>query len=262
MSEGIGIFPFGEPVEILRQEDRSPKRAFVLGVYASAVHARWIGPDEKLRARALAVASEPEIFWRGDGAAEIIEPIEIPPALGHLAPAAARYNGPSGKALDEHILAPLGLQREDAWLCDLVPHACMNPDQREAIERTYLPVMIAYGLPEPSFPPVPQVPADAARRDEILAEIRASEADTLILLGDDPIRWFLTPYDPRWNRLRDFGTEADAYGRLHAVDLDGTSIDVLPVAHPRQVAQLGRSSLRWYELHKTWTGETAPGVLG
>jgi hypothetical protein len=43
----IGKFPFGEPVQEVVQTDCTHKRVFVLGVYASAVHARWIGPDSK-----------------------------------------------------------------------------------------------------------------------------------------------------------------------------------------------------------------------
>ena len=34
-------YPFGETVHPLVQQDRTPKKVFVLGVYASAVHARW-----------------------------------------------------------------------------------------------------------------------------------------------------------------------------------------------------------------------------
>lgn len=34
-------YPFGEEVHCLAQQDRTPKKVFVLGVYASAVHARW-----------------------------------------------------------------------------------------------------------------------------------------------------------------------------------------------------------------------------
>ena len=34
-------YPFGEIVHPLIQQDRTPKKVFVLGVYASAVHARW-----------------------------------------------------------------------------------------------------------------------------------------------------------------------------------------------------------------------------
>ena len=62
MFESIGSFPSGQPIRKVTQTDRLPKRVFVLGVYASAVHARWIGQDGKTRIAALAVASEPEIF--------------------------------------------------------------------------------------------------------------------------------------------------------------------------------------------------------
>ena len=51
-------YPFGEIVHPLVQQDRTPKKVFVLGVYASAVHARWkIG--SKTICPAMAVASEP-----------------------------------------------------------------------------------------------------------------------------------------------------------------------------------------------------------
>jgi len=43
----FGTFPFGQPIRKVEQRVRSKKRVFVLGVYASAVHARWIGPDGK-----------------------------------------------------------------------------------------------------------------------------------------------------------------------------------------------------------------------
>ena len=132
----VGTFPFGEPVRLVEQENRSTKRVFVLGVYASAVHARWVGADgrplgvprgtpqakrSRQIVRALAVASEPYIFWRGDGAEEIVKGIRIPAEFGVLEVADRRMNGPSGIALDEGILAPLGVSRDDAWLCDLVP---------------------------------------------------------------------------------------------------------------------------------------------
>ena len=60
-------FPFGEYLRPLVQEDRSPKKVFVLGVYASAVHARWTRGGAVI-CQALAVASEPRIFWDGDPA--------------------------------------------------------------------------------------------------------------------------------------------------------------------------------------------------
>jgi hypothetical protein len=125
----IGTFPFGQAVETLVQRDRGPKRVFVLGVYASAVHARWLAEDGSTLVTALAVASEPEIFWRGEGAEEIIAGIPVPAGAGRLEPTAENLNGPSGMALDAEFLEPLGLSRSDAWLCDLVPYSCKNDRQ-------------------------------------------------------------------------------------------------------------------------------------
>lgn len=119
-------FPFGMPIEPLVQADRAPKRVFLLGVYASAVHARWVSESDKTIINALGVASEPEIFWRGDGAAEIISGIPVPEGAGTLKPAGPHLNGPSGKALDDLFLAPLGIDRTDAWLCDLLPLSRKN----------------------------------------------------------------------------------------------------------------------------------------
>ena len=144
----VDTFPFGQPVRELAQKDRTPKQVFVLGVYASAVHARWVGNDGKQIVKALAVASEPEMFWRGEKAAEIIQAVSIPSGVGRLEVASCQYNGPSGVALDKRFLAPLDLRRDEAWLCDLVPHSCKNPGQKKAIERAYQPLVHKYGLPE------------------------------------------------------------------------------------------------------------------
>ncbi len=82
MKSDIGTFPFGQPIQKVCQTDRTQKKVFVLGVYASAVHARWICPDKKTLIRALAVDSEPEIFWTGERhAKEIIEVYNKTPRL-------------------------------------------------------------------------------------------------------------------------------------------------------------------------------------
>jgi len=101
------VFPFGSQLQKVEQIDESPKKVFVLGVYASAVHAKWIGQDGKVKVNALAVASEPYIFWKGENAEKIIDKIPIPEELGKLIPAYKRFNGPSGIALDELYLRPL-----------------------------------------------------------------------------------------------------------------------------------------------------------
>ena len=129
-------YPFGETVKRVVQQDRTPKKVFVLGVYASAVHARW-QKGGKTICPALAVASEPRIFWDGnlEEAKEIISKIAIPKEAGTLEPAGAHLNGPSAKVLDEHILGALGYTRADAWLCDLLPETRINDGQKKVIEK-------------------------------------------------------------------------------------------------------------------------------
>jgi uracil-DNA glycosylase len=258
--KSIGTFPFGQLVCEVEQKDRTSKDVFVLGVYASAVHARWINKSEKTVVNALAVASEPYIFWRGENAESIIQQIVIPEEIGKLIPAKQDFNGPSGITLDNLILHPLELERQRVWLCDLVPHSCVNPSQRKAIERAYLPIASKYGLAKPTVPPVPTMLADDNRRKAILAEIIESEAKTLILLGDKPIQWFLSYFDNRWGKLSDFGHDSQSYGQLHKVRIGDKEMDVLPLAHPRQIARLGQSSAVWYDSHEKWLMQSASKI--
>lgn len=255
------IFPFGSPLRKVRQEDRRPKRVFVLGVYASAVHARWLDPDGRERVKALAVASEPEIFWRGDGTRTVLDSIKVPPGVGNLLPADPKFNGPSGRALDEHFLQPLGLSRDDVWLSDLVPHSCLNPGQRTAIKRAYMPLVESRDLPTPSIPPPPSVLATAERQEEIAEELVGSGAETLVLLGDQPIRWFLRRWQPSYSRLAQFGESRRSYGRPVALSVAGKNLQVLPLVHPRQSAKLGRHSAEWHSLHEHWRRTVAGGLL-
>jgi uracil-DNA glycosylase len=252
----LGTFPFGQQVQEIVQTDRTSKVLFILGVYASAVHTRWMNKDGRTLVHALAVASEPYIFWCGDKADSMIGTIEIPDELGKLAPAKPTFNGPSGIALDNLILDPLGLERKEAWLCDLVPHSCINLSQKKAIEREYLPVAPKYGLPKPTVPALPNLITDEIRRIEIEKEIVESNAKILVLLGDLPIRWFLSYYDNRWAKLSDF----EPYGHLHNIHIRNKEIKLLPLAHLRQIARLGQSSVFWNEAHSRWIHQSAKNI--
>ncbi len=253
----VGVFPFGQPVQRVVQVDRRPKRVFVLGVYASAVHARWVDETGATLIRALGVASEPCIFWAGQGAKEIVAAIDMPPGAGRLVPAACSLNGPSGRSLDKHFLAPLGLTREDTWLCDLVPHSCRNRGQAAAIEQHYRPRAEKLGLPCVTWPSPPRKLADAARRGEIAAELRASEAEVVVTLGDLPLKWFAKAEAGK-GALGTFGRDSQSYGRLHDTVIDGRALKLLPLVHPRQAAGLGGHSASWKDLHKAWTRDVAP----
>ena len=246
-------FPFGQELHPLVQKDRTPKKVFVLGVYASAVHAKW-KKDGKIICQALAVASEPRIFWDGneDEAREIIGRVNIPEELGYLEPAGKQLNGPSAKVLDENILAPLGFKRDDAWLCDCLPETRINSSQAKALKEKYEPLIEKYGLNPVTIPARPTAFCDKSRSEEITAELMESEAELLVLLGDIPIAQYLKNVtDVPYSTLGEY-VDMYGYGTKTNVTIKGKSIQVLPLAHPRQIGALGAHSERWYLEHREW----------
>lgn len=252
-------FPFGQKVHLVEQTDRTPKKLFVLGVYASAVHAAWISRTGRTIVRALAVASEPSIFWRGENAEDIVSRISIPTDLGALKAAGENYNGPSGKTLDQHFLEPLGIDRDQAWLCDLLPHTCLNDGQFDAIQKKYNPKRSKYSLPPVTIPRVPTQFADDNRRQEILSEIRLADPKIIILLGNQPMKWFLGAFS-KHRRLSEFGTSSNSYGKVHPINVDGKLYNFLPLVHPRQAGALSSHSVGWKSAHRTWTNNRAKDI--
>lgn len=249
------LFPFGEKAVRLEQKDRTPKKVFVLGVYPSAVHARWVN-NGKIVCQALAVASEPYIFWDGnnDEAKRVISRISIPSELGELVLPNGNLNGPSGKVLDEHILNILGVSRGDAWLCDLLPEPRLNPNQLKVVSEKYNPLVEKFGLSKVTIPPVPKKYCDDVRRCEITKEIIESTAEMVVLLGDLPIKEYLSKVSSvKFGSLREFTVDY-GYGRPIEVDLAGRRLEILPLAHPRQIGRLGLSNPFWSQEHKKWEG--------
>lgn len=246
-------YPFGEIVQPLVQIDRTAKQVFVLGVYASAVHARW-KKGNKIVCQALAVASEPRIFWDGnpDEAKEIISKIYIPDELGTLEPAGNHLNGPSAKVLDEHILAPLGYERKDAWLCDLLPETRLNASQVRALKAKYEPLIKQYGLNQVTIPKRPTVFCDLNRSKEILAELSESKANLLVLLGDIPIQQFLNRITKvNYTSLQEY-VNLYGYGNSSKAIINGKNMSVLPLVHPRQIGALGAHNEKWFQCHLEW----------
>lgn len=251
-------FPFGNELKpVVQKKSELPKKAFVLGVYASAVHACWVDKNGKEKVKALAVASEPEIFWKGEDAANIISRIVVPKELGRLTlPSDKKLNGPSGIVLDELFLSPLGLDRRSTWLCDLLPESRVNAGQAKALTKHYTDDIIEkYQLKPASIPTFSKSELknnSTWRRDEILAELKASNAETVILLGDLPIKWFLTFFDKKYKKLSDFGEDETTYGKGRKIEIDGISYNVIALCHPRNAGKLGSYSPKWWKLHQSW----------
>ena len=258
----VGTFPFGQPIKRVVQTDRSPKRVFVLGVYASAVHARWCDDQGKELVKALAVASEPYIFWRGEpeNTKEILSAVDVPPGVGRLEPAAPNLNGPSGRSIDEDYLEPLGLTRDDAWLCDLVPHSCMNCRQEKALKKHYEHYAKDQVLPTVKWPTVPRKLADSTRRKQIAEELRESASEVIITLGDKPLKWFGSAFDSA-RTLGAYGRDPRAYGFLHDFEIEGRTLKLLPLVHPRQAAGLSGHSPEWKAVHANWKLRITLGLL-
>ena len=265
------FFPFGQEVKNVVQIDRKPKKIFCLGVYGSAVHARWIGPDGEERCQAMAVASEPEIFWAGTkpSAEEILKGITIPAAAGTLTLPESKFNGPSGVVLNEQFIAPLNafgkkMSREDFWLCDLAPHSFSSKGQQAAIRNKYTPKVEAWGLPNPTIEPVPDIQTDEARVTEIFSEVNECKARVIMLLGDKPIKEFICKLVPglkNKDSLRQYGDDEKSYGRLHEVKINDRFYYILPLVHPHQAGGLGNHSAAWADLHRYWVKNVAPNLL-
>lgn len=254
------VFPFGSPVNKLFQADRTPKKVFVLGVYAGTVHARWLEKSGKILVRALAVASEPEPYWRGDQeqAEQIVRSINIPEEYGILISEGKEINGSIGRSLDKLFLEPLGLIRKDSWLCDMIPFSLMNRGQRKAIKR-YTRLTAGSSFPPSSVPSteLKNQLLDNRRREEILAEINESKAEILISLGDLPLKMFLSHYGLEKVRLADYSI----YGRLHPIKLGDREIQLLPLIHPRDTLRESGYAERWFEYHKRWLEKDAKDLF-
>ncbi len=246
-------YPFGEVSNPLVQEDRTPKKAFVLGVYASSVHARWVKNGEVI-CNSLPIADEPRLFWDGNEKEEneIISRVAIPEALGALEPLGNHINGPVSKVLDEDILEPLGLSRDEVWLCDCLPEPRLFPSEYIDIRDKYNPLIKDYDLNDVTIRRRPVVFCDERRAREISEELIESEAELLILLGDITIGQYLrkaakTPYRSLEEYSEEFG-----YGERSTVTIRGREIEILPVAHPRQIGVYGAYNERWHKAHMEW----------
>jgi len=256
----LGTFPFGIPVEKVEQRDRSPKKVFVLGVYSNPVNARWLFPDGKTFIMAVAIANEPEIYWRGNPqyVSKVLSGLKMPPEMGSLVAAHKTLNGAAGRALDYNLLNPLGLHRSQTWLCDLIPHALANKSQRKAL-RKYFSYMEKYKLPAPNLKPdtIKSKLITKNRIEEIAKEIIESKADLLITLGDLPLHHFVRHFNENIKSLSSFSK----YGQIEDITISGKKMMLLPVVYPRQAGKKGKYSQRWYGIHTWWLHNEAEDLL-
>lgn len=249
--ETLGNFPFGEEVTILSQRDRSRKKYFVIGSYASAVHTSWYNAAGKVVTKTLPIANEPEFLWTGNSfeAMTLINRVNIPPEAGRLSDPGKWMNGGVGRIFNIDFLKPLNLFRSDLWITLLIPFTLANKGQRKAISR-YERQRTEFNLPASRIVPsnVKSSIIDDTRISEILSELEESEAEIIITLGDLPLHHFIKAFDPEKLNLSSF----NLYGRLHNITINEKLYRLLPLYHPKAGENVGAYTQRWRNAHRDW----------
>lgn len=281
VADGVGSkgrFPFGQPSTVRPPRIATPScKAFVLGVYPSALHVRWSLPDwarhrfshHSAAVGALAVDVEPQVFWDGsDAEAEVLRwkhaigwvDGNSPGQYGY---ARAAMNGTSGVAVRDQVLAPLGLSPLQTSFSDLIPwffvkrsSSSSRRGQANVIEEIYAPIASVLELPAASLPPRPSpgqlvgmaISNEAGRLRE---EIAASGARLLITLGEEArktVEGLAAHTGGPPSRPLQVG---DDYGRLGRAVFDACELAWLALTHP------GNRSPRWRLTTEQWAAATA-----
>lgn len=249
--ESFGTFPFGAKVHCVTQADRTPKKYFVLGGYASAVHACWLSTAGKIITKSLPVTNEPEILWSGDpiDANAIINRINIPEPAGGLTFPGKWLNGGVGRLFNVEMLKPLGIFRPYVWIALLIPFTIANKSQRKALNR-YSRLANEFNLPPADLKPSNKKTymIDQQRIDTILDELEQSKAEIIITLGDLPLHHFIRLFDPTKRNLDCF----EIYGKLHQININQKSYQLLPLYQPKVGENIGSYTTRWKNIHHEW----------
>lgn len=271
---GDGAFPFGRPngPRDLTWRGTGVPRLLVVGVYPSALHVRWDAPKSAVtpaggvgRVAAMAVDVEPEVFWRGDGAGDLVESWkqqvgfvagDDPGCDGHVR---AHGNGPSGRAVDGYLDA-LAIAPTDTAYLDVYPVFVVHQgthSQGEAVRRDYDPIVANLGaggrsestLPRrPSATELPRMAADrfgiwlrdtiASLSPDLIITLGAESWDTLALVQGIALN----------HKAGSLAESKAAYGTAGELRLAGTTMSWIPLAHP---GLLGKNA-EWTERHRQW----------
>lgn len=262
-----GRFPFGQPVLPRPPSANEPRPVFVLGAYPSGFHVAWWLPGYEERrtpdARALIVDNEPQVFWDGTGAAELLTRWRSAVGFadhswGRVDLPAHGNNGPSGQWLAERILRPLGHRREDCWITDCLDTARLNPGQAKRIEESYLRHATQLDLPIPDLQPTPKgeggilQEAKQGHLDRLTGELHRAKPELIVTLGNAALAIMrelveVDSGDPgKGLREETYGTEVPA-------GVAGRQVRWLPLVHPRS----GERVPKWREIHAGWVERRA-----
>jgi hypothetical protein len=245
---------FGTPALPRKPSANSEKEWLILGAYPSALHVRWEPPDAPAIS-AVAVADEPESFWEGhDQKGRISEWAMLLPWREEWGQASSpgELNGSSGTWLTNNVLTPLRLSRGQTWITDCLD---VYHESKGAAERLDAPQMRAL-LAElkiqdrnlPSHPNEDRI-VQGAQLDRLRTELAECRPRHVVTLGNAALRVFgsLIEGPPPILSL----SSDSSYGKEFVVRLlGGSSIELLPLAHPGAPAPYQAAHATWLESHQ------------
>jgi hypothetical protein len=280
-----GVFPFGRPStkRPARRPTSGSAEIFVLGVYPSALHVRWILPqwlctNDRSEVKALAVDVEPTVFWDGSDAAARVEQWREVIGFregnglddwGFVEPAAR--NGSSGDDVGDRVLKPLGKSPASTWFTDAVPWFFVKrapktsakipsppSQQADVLDDVYTRLVVHLAkrgghLPKwdlPSRPSIAQlVDAASDRSAELRDEVLASRAATLITLGEEARRVATKLADEPGNVSSiplSLAMSNDDYATKRELMIGDQKVNWWALRHP------GSRDRRWQDKDEAW----------
>jgi hypothetical protein len=200
---------------------------------------RWLDPEDKLLARAVAIDNEPEPFWTGHDEVTRINDWKVRVGYSDTwgsVKKCGRLNGSSGDWVEKNILEPLHVKRAEAWITDcLDTYFESNPAATRQDSEPITDFVRRMGIPRRHHRPHPSEDeivqmALAEHLDRLTAELLNAHPECVVTLGNAALRVFQQLVDGTAVHMQKLSTKG--YGQSIAATIGGRQVEWLPLAHP------------------------------
>jgi uracil-DNA glycosylase len=202
----------------------------------------------------MAVDNEPEIFWDGQNEESFVDAwkraVNFSRGWGDIAPV-GRFNGSSGKWVNDNVFSPLKKSRQDTWLTDCLDTYRCSKGLAKRLEDTYKPLAERFGWTSSVISPHPDEDAIVAEaldthRDRLISELAAAMPETVVTLGNAALRVFRALALNASEELPIDLSKLTKYGNRFKVRLgENRYAEWLPLAHPASPPKYQRAHKGW-----------------